>query len=311
MLPLYENTEYDLEIMRMKFSHFPPHLHKALECVFVEEGTLEIGVSQELYHMEKGDFALVFPGMIHHYQTFGPSASRGIFVLAAPTLLGGFSQKMSGFCPDPPVISSENVHPDIRYALKALAGLKKDEESAAKPQTAAFRQKALAGLKKDEESAAKSNMTVLRPESVFGLKEGEGMLPLRQAYVQIILARSLPCLHLTERTAYEGHDLIYQTVAYVAGHYREQVSLTGMAKELGCSPYVLSRVFSGTFHMNFNQYVNKVRLEYAVGLLMNTDDSVTEVYLDAGFDSQRTFNRVFRESFHMSPREYRKSKNAL
>ena len=297
--------------MRMKFSHFPPHLHKALECVFVEEGTLEIGVSQELYHMEKGDFALVFPGMIHHYQTFGPSASRGIFVLAAPTLLGGFSQKMSGFCPDPPVISSENVHPDIRYALKALAGLKKDEESAAKPQTAAFRQKALAGLKKDEESAAKSNMTVLRPESVFGLKEGEGMLPLRQAYVQIILARSLPCLHLTERTAYEGHDLIYQTVAYVAGHYREQVSLTGMAKELGCSPYVLSRVFSGTFHMNFNQYVNKVRLEYAVGLLMNTDDSVTEVYLDAGFDSQRTFNRVFRESFHMSPREYRKSKNAL
>ena len=51
-------------------------------------------------------------------------------------------------------------------------------------------------------------------------------------------------------------------------------------------PYVLSRVFSGTFHMNFNQYVNKVRLEYAVGLLMNTDDSVTEVYLDAGFDSQ-------------------------
>lgn len=63
--------------------------------------------------------------------------------------------------------------------------------------------------------------------------------------------------------------------------------------------------------MNFNQYVNKVRLKYATGLLINTDDSVTEVYLDAGFDSQRTFNRVFRESFHMSPREYRKSKNAL
>ena len=155
MLPLYENTEYDLEIMRMKFSHFPPHLHKALECVFVEEGTLEIGVSQELYHMEKGDFALVFPGMIHHYQTFGPSASHGIFVLAAPTLMGGFSQKMTDFCPDPPVISSENVHPDIRYALRALAGLKKDEESA-----------------------AKSHKTALREESAVGLKEGEGMQPV-------------------------------------------------------------------------------------------------------------------------------------
>ena len=155
MLPLYENTKYDLEIMRIKFSHFPPHLHKALECVFVEEGTLEIGVSQELYHMEKGDFALVFPGMIHHYQTFGLSASHGIFVLAAPTLMGGFSQKMTDFCPDPPVISSENVHPDIRYALRALAGLKKDEESA-----------------------AKSHKTALREESAVGLKEGEGMQPV-------------------------------------------------------------------------------------------------------------------------------------
>ena len=284
MLPLYENTENDLEITRTKFSHFPPHLHKALECVFVEEGTLEIGVAQELYHMDKGDFALVFPGMIHHYQAFGPSASRGMFMLAVPKLMGGFSQKMTDFCPDPPVILSKNVHPDILYALRTLAGLKKDGESAAKP-----------------------HLTALSPKPTVALKEGEWMLPLRQAYVQIILARSLPCLHLTERTAYEGHDLIYQTVAYIAGHYREQVSLTGMAKDLGCSPYVLSRVFSGTFHMNFNQYVNKVRLEYAAGLLMNKDDSVTDVYLGAGFDSQRTFNRVFRESFHMSPREYRKS----
>ena len=30
------------------------------------------------------------------------------------------------------------------------------------------------------------------------------------------------------------------------------------------------------------------------------------IYLDAGFESQRTFNRVFKDRFRMTPREYRK-----
>lgn len=33
-----------------------------------------------------------------------------------------------------------------------------------------------------------------------------------------------------------------------------------MAKDLGVSKYVLSRVFSKTFHRNFNQYLNDARL---------------------------------------------------
>ena len=32
-----------------------------------------------------------------------------------------------------------------------------------------------------------------------------------------------------------------------------------------------------------------------------------EVYENAGFESQRTFNRFFTEKLHMSPREYRKT----
>lgn len=78
-----------------------------------------------------------------------------------------------------------------------------------------------------------------------------------------------------------------------------------MANDLGYSPYTLSRVFSGTFHKNFNQYLNEVRLEYTCSLLLYTNQTITDVYMNAGFESQRTFNRVFSERFRMSPREYR------
>lgn len=103
----------------------------------------------------------------------------------------------------------------------------------------------------------------------------------------------------------ESSDIIYQTVSYIAKHFKEPVSLESMAKDLGISKFTLSRVFSGTFHRNFNQYLNEQRLNYVCVHLECTDKSITDIWLDAGFDSQRTFNRVFRERYRMTPREYR------
>ncbi|WP_268827717.1 helix-turn-helix domain-containing protein [Faecalicatena contorta] len=47
-------------------------------------------------------------------------------------------------------------------------------------------------------------------------------------------------------------------------------------------------------------------MDYACSLLQYSGRSITEILVSAGFDSPRTFNRVFHERFHMSPREYRK-----
>lgn len=49
--------------------------------------------------------------------------------------------------------------------------------------------------------------------------------------------------------------------------------------------YVLSRVFSKTFHRNFNQYVNDARLNYAVYCIENANDSITDICMDSGFES--------------------------
>lgn len=96
----------------------------------------------------------------------------------------------------------------------------------------------------------------------------------------------------------------------MAGHFTEELSLSRMAKDLGYSQFALSRVFSSVFHTNFNQYLNDLRLNCALGLLKNTSLPVTELAMNAGFTSLRTFNRAFKERFHMSPREYRKQQAA-
>ena len=50
---------------------------------------------------------------------------------------------------------------------------------------------------------------------------------------------------------------------------------------------------------------NDVRLNYACQRLENTSDSITNICLDSGFESQRTFNRVFKERYKISPSDYR------
>lgn len=128
-----------------------------------------------------------------------------------------------------------------------------------------------------------------------------------QSYLQIILARCIPLLTLTEKSQVGSKDLIYQPVSYISANFRKSFLLEDMAKDLGVSKYVLSRIFSKTFHRNFNQCLNDARLGYAKQRLENTNDSIITICLDSGFESQRTFNLVFKEKYKVSPSEYRRS----
>ena len=128
-----------------------------------------------------------------------------------------------------------------------------------------------------------------------------------QAYLQVIFARCIPLLTLTEKSQVGSNDLIYQTVSYISANFRKSFLLEDMAKDLGVSKYVLSRVFSITFHRNFNQYLNDARLGYAKQRLETTNYPITTIWLDNGFESQRIFNRVFKEKYKVSPSEYRRT----
>lgn len=80
MISVYEQKREQFNIVHKVSKHYPPHLHANLEIVYVTEGTLELGVGQDFFHMEKGDFAIVFPNMIHHYQVFSNDSSKAFYL---------------------------------------------------------------------------------------------------------------------------------------------------------------------------------------------------------------------------------------
>ena len=128
-----------------------------------------------------------------------------------------------------------------------------------------------------------------------------------RAMVQLILARLMPCLVLSPNPSGEREELTYQIIRYLAGHYREPVTLTQLAEALRVNRYHLSHVFGEKFGMSFTCYLNNLRLELATHLLRTSRMPVTQICAEAGFASPRTFNRVFRENYGLSPLQYRRT----
>lgn len=97
--------------------------------------------------------------------------------------------------------------------------------------------------------------------------------------------------------------LIEQIVRYVDNHYTEEISLKSMSEALGYEPHYLSRYFHSRIPMHFSRYVNWYRVDTATELLRNTELPITEIAARSGFQSIRSFNRVYREFTGIAPSE--------
>lgn len=100
-------------------------------------------------------------------------------------------------------------------------------------------------------------------------------------------------------------NFIYDIISYVSNHFQSQITLSTIAEEFGYEYHYLSRQFHNHFHMNFKQFLNIYRADYARDQLLHTTDSITEVALSSGFQTIRTFNRVFMEQTGMTPSAFR------
>lgn len=52
-------------------------------------------------------------------------------------------------------------------------------------------------------------------------------------------------------------------------------------------------------------YINMLRLEYVANQLTTTGHSILDIAMDAGFQNLSYFNKLFKEKYHLTPREYR------
>jgi len=85
------------------------------------------------------------------------------------------------------------------------------------------------------------------------------------------------------------------------------VSLSALADETATSPYHFLRIFRQVAGMTPYQFLLKTRLHRAAVRLRMSDDAVSTIAFEAGFNDLSTFNRRFRRVMGETPGRYRSS----
>ncbi len=101
-------------------------------------------------------------------------------------------------------------------------------------------------------------------------------------------------------------DQIHDVVSRITDHLADDHSASALAAELGMSESRFSRFFRKATGNTFTDFVNRVRVSRACQLLMDTDQQVTHICYEVGFNNVANFNRRFLEIKGMTPTEFRR-----
>jgi AraC-like DNA-binding protein len=99
----------------------------------------------------------------------------------------------------------------------------------------------------------------------------------------------------------KARDVVARVCVRLRQDLEHPPSLNDLAREVGCSPYHLSRLFSKEMGQTMSQYLRHLRLEEAAKLLRSGRFNVTETALEVGYSSLSHFSKAFAEHFGVNP----------
>lgn len=94
-------------------------------------------------------------------------------------------------------------------------------------------------------------------------------------------------------------------IRYIHTHYNKTLDLTNVSNHVSLNYSYFSYLFKEYTGMNFVDYLRKVRIEKAGELLAGTDDKISRISSEVGYESTRQFTRAFRMVMGISPTEFR------
>ena len=251
----------------------PHHWHEDIEIIYLIEGDVKAGVNNELYNLKKDDILIIPPGGVHYFLKEMDYSERAVIQFRMSiydTFLTGNKDRVA-----------------IKPMFNKCRFLSEGDEF----------------------------YELMRNEIKSIIKEYEQkdngykiFLKARLYDLAGILMRYMPkdCEDINYDKQKERLGKLDNVMRYVEKNYSDKIVLDEIANVAGFSKFHFARFFKENTGMTFIDYLNSFRISMAEWTLINEDCSITEVSFKTGFNSIKTFNRVFKQLKGCSPMEYRK-----
>ncbi len=257
-----------------------PHWHKEIEMIYVKKGTINIGVNDQPIQLCEGQVYIVNAGEVHYF--FASPDSERVLLIFDPTLF----QDTGMVYP-----KSLNLKSQISKVMNSSHDWK-DELSA----------------------QIRSIIWDIYLESCHKAIGYTYAIKAKMFELMMLMYREMPLkkeedvienplTYTEQKEILDKLDLIFD---YIEEHYKEVITLEEIADYIGFSQFYFTKFFKKNTGMTFVTFLNCYRLSKAKWLLTNKDLPMSDVAYEAGFQSVKTFYRLFKEDTDVSPLQYQK-----
>ena len=101
-------------------------------------------------------------------------------------------------------------------------------------------------------------------------------------------------------------NLFYKIEEYIRLNCEQELKLYDLAKQFHLNYTYLSTLFYQNTEEHFSDYLNRMRVEKAKGLLRTENNSIQCISEKCGFINQGYFSKIFKKFTGCSPKEYQK-----
>ncbi len=102
---------------------------------------------------------------------------------------------------------------------------------------------------------------------------------------------------------------INRVIDYIEKNIDEELCLETLARVANFSRFHFHRIFGAMVGETLNHFIQRIRVEKAaMQLVAHPKKSITDIAFDCGFSGSAAFSRAFRETFQMSPSQWRSKK---
>lgn len=251
----------------------PWHWHRTVELFYIESGTLEYSTPKGKWLFPVGSGGMVNSNVLHtsRFQK-GNDCNVQLLHLFDPSFLSG----------------ERGNKIDTKYILPFTAS--NVEIVALVPNQP--NQKAI--LQEIQDAFSLS-------EDTWGYE-----LELRERLTKIWLRISeLAQPVIQNGTGKNDDEKIKTLMVYIHKHYHENISVDTLAQCIPMSKRACFRLFQENLHMTPMEYIRSYRLQKACQMLINTQESVTQIAYLCGLGSSSYFGKTFRGEYGLTPSQYR------